>query len=411
MDVVTGELRRRPDRPRPLLPHRLAAGRARRYYYVRRLAPDARARRRGAVPPPGLAAPGRHRPGDDVAGLRRGPGRRRTTTACSVSRDGRWLLVSASEGTAPRNDLWIADLPPATARGADLVPVQVGVDAQTGVESAATAGSTCSPTATRRAAGWSVADPTDPAYEHWVDLIARGPGGGARRLRGARRRRTAPATWSLLAVDPARGLRGVLHDLATGERLGDGRRCPGVGTVGGLIERPEGGHEAWFGYTDHATPSTRAALRRRRPVRSRCGRPRRAPWTCRRSCTQPGHLHLGRRHDGPDVRGRPGAPTPDRTATDHPLRLRRLRPRRSPRATPRRSSPGSRPAASTPSPTCAAAARRARTGTATACSATSRTSSTTSTRRPSGWSPRAGRRRTSSRSPAAPTAACSSAPR
>ena len=28
----------------------------------------------------------------------------------SVSRDGRWLQISAGEGTAPRNDLWVADL-------------------------------------------------------------------------------------------------------------------------------------------------------------------------------------------------------------------------------------------------------------------------------------------------------------
>jgi len=31
---------------------------------------------------------------------------------------------------------------------------------------------------------------------------------------------------------------------------------PGVGTVSGIAERPEGGHEAWFGYTDHAVPSS-----------------------------------------------------------------------------------------------------------------------------------------------------------
>ena len=29
---------------------------------------------------------------------------------------------------------------------------------------------------------------------------------------------------------------------------------PGLGTAGGLSERPEGGHEAWFGYTDYTTP-------------------------------------------------------------------------------------------------------------------------------------------------------------
>ncbi len=28
-----------------------------------------------------------------------------------------------------------------------------------------------------------------------------------------------------------------------------------LGTIGGIIARPEGGHEAWFGYTDHTTPA------------------------------------------------------------------------------------------------------------------------------------------------------------
>ena len=30
---------------------------------------------------------------------------------------------------------------------------------------------------------------------------------------------------------------------------------PGLGTAGGASERPEGGHEAWFGYTDYTTSS------------------------------------------------------------------------------------------------------------------------------------------------------------
>ena len=29
---------------------------------------------------------------------------------------------------------------------------------------------------------------------------------------------------------------------------------PGLGSIGGISERPEGGHEAWFGYTDNTTP-------------------------------------------------------------------------------------------------------------------------------------------------------------
>ena len=48
-----------------------------------------------------------------------------------VSRDGRWLTISASEGTAPRNDLWVADLESSDPAHPDLLAVQVGVDAQT----------------------------------------------------------------------------------------------------------------------------------------------------------------------------------------------------------------------------------------------------------------------------------------
>ena len=44
-----------------------------------------------------------------------------------------------------------------------------------------------------------------------------------------------------------------MHDLATGSRLAT-LGLPGIGSVGGIAERPEGGHEAWFGYTDYTTP-------------------------------------------------------------------------------------------------------------------------------------------------------------
>lgn len=50
-----------------------------------------------------------------------------------VSRDGRWLTVSASLGTAPRNDLWLADLRAGSPERPVLRPVTVGLDALTGV--------------------------------------------------------------------------------------------------------------------------------------------------------------------------------------------------------------------------------------------------------------------------------------
>ena len=50
------------------------------------------------------------------------------------------------------------------------------------------------------------------------------------------------------------------HDLSTGERLGE-LTMPGLGTIGGVVERPEGGHEAWFGYTDSTHPSSVRPIR------------------------------------------------------------------------------------------------------------------------------------------------------
>src|ERR1700761_5753626 len=65
-----------------------------------------------------------------------GTGRDKTDYySVSVSRDGRWLVISASRGTAPRNDLWIADLSASDPAAPELRVVQEGVDAQTGVRS------------------------------------------------------------------------------------------------------------------------------------------------------------------------------------------------------------------------------------------------------------------------------------
>src|SRR5690606_15751436 len=58
------------------------------------------------------------------------------------------------------------------------------------------------------------------------------------------------AVWSRHAISEI-----TRHDLATGERLGR-VELPGPGSVGALTERPEGGHEVWFTYTDHATPAS-----------------------------------------------------------------------------------------------------------------------------------------------------------
>ncbi len=108
MDVETGELVDGPiDRCRYSRIAWLPGGKA--FYYTRRLPPD-------EVPAGEEQFHRRvylHRVGspaeDDVMIF--GEGRDKTTYySAAVSRDGRWLTISAARGTEPRNDLWIADL-------------------------------------------------------------------------------------------------------------------------------------------------------------------------------------------------------------------------------------------------------------------------------------------------------------
>ena len=248
------------------------------------------------------------------------------------------------------------------------------------------ASSTCSPTWTRRAAG--SASPTrqrrdpraggtssreDPAAVLRSYAILDGPE-LARPVLVVSRTRHAVSEVSV-------------HDLATGEFL-RALELPGIGTVGGVGERPEGGHEAWFGYTDYTTPAvvlrydaaagaldTWAASPGGRAFRG--GNP---PAVTASQVTY-------RSKDGTEVRMvviKP-AGTPEAERRNGPASSTGTAASTSarPPATRRTSSPGSRRAACTRSPGCAAAARRARSGTAPGCLTASRTCSTTSTPRPS----------------------------
>jgi prolyl oligopeptidase len=174
----------------------------------------------------------------------------------SVSRDGRWLVVSASRGTAPRNDLWLADLSSSDATTPELRVVQEGVDAQTsayvGRDGLMYLFTDFGAPRGRIAVVDPVSgDPGDPAG--WRELIREDPEAvlrGYAILDGAELARPVlVASWSRHALSEI-----TVHDLVSGSRLG-GVPLPGLGTAGGLSERPEGGHEAWFGYTDYATPS------------------------------------------------------------------------------------------------------------------------------------------------------------
>ncbi|WP_084964724.1 prolyl oligopeptidase family serine peptidase [Thermoactinospora rubra] len=168
----------------------------------------------------------------------------------SVSFDGRWLQISAHEGTAPRNDLWIADLTASPIDAPELVAVQEGVDCQTSLrfgrdgrlyvhtDRDAPRGRVC------------VASPEAPA--EWRDLVPEDPEAVLSdfAILDDLDRPVMLVGWTRHAISEI-----SVHDLATGERVGE-VPTPGLGTIGGIAERPEGGHEAWFGYTDNTTPPT-----------------------------------------------------------------------------------------------------------------------------------------------------------
>jgi prolyl oligopeptidase len=169
-----------------------------------------------------------------------------------VSRDGRWLSISAYRGTAPRNDLWLADLRAAPLEAPALAAIQEGIDAQTGLHVGRDGRAYIFTDRDAPRGRLCVTDPADPGYETWRELIPEDPEAVLSDfaiLDGAELDRPVLlAGWVRHAVSEI-----TVHDLTTGERTGH-VPTPGLGSIGGIAERPEGGHEAWFGYTDSVTP-------------------------------------------------------------------------------------------------------------------------------------------------------------
>ena len=254
IDVTTGALVDGPiDRCRYSNVAWLPGGKA--FYYTRRLPPSAvpdgesQYHRRVYLHQIGTPA--------DEDALIFGSGRDKTDYySVSVSRDGRWLTISASRGTAPRNDLWIADLSESDPASPDLRVIQEGVDAQTGVRVGRDGRLYVFTDSGAPRGRIAVTDPADPGPATWRDLI--GPDAEAvlhgyaildGPELGQHSRPVLLAMWTRHALSEI-----TVHDLATGEQVGQ-VPLPGLGTAGGASERPEGGHEAWFGYTDYTTSS------------------------------------------------------------------------------------------------------------------------------------------------------------
>ncbi|HVM28994.1 MAG TPA: prolyl oligopeptidase family serine peptidase [Mycobacteriales bacterium] len=168
---------------------------------------------------------------------------------CSVSLDGRWLLVSASAGTAPRDDVWLFD----REAGGPPEQVQVGVDAH------------CSPWIGRDGRLWlltdrdaprgrlCVADPERP--QDWAVVLPEDDEAvleDVELLDGD----DGPV---LVVLRTRHAISEIaVHDL-TGRHLHD-VRLPGLGSVGGLSAPPEGGPRVWFTFTSATTPAQALVL-------------------------------------------------------------------------------------------------------------------------------------------------------
>ncbi|WP_393054403.1 prolyl oligopeptidase family protein [Streptomyces sp. LN549] len=251
LDTATGEVVDGPvDRVRRSPVAWLPGGRA--FYYVRRLPPEEA---------PGGA--GRHRrvylhtvgtPADrdtEVFGAGR-PETQYYTVATSP--DGRLLVVGASEGTAPRTDLWTADLTDTGPFRPGLRRFQHGTDARTAVRLRPGGGPLLLRTTAGAPRGRIAAarrDATGP--DHWRTVVGEQPGTVLQDFAVL----DGPALdRPLLVVVRTRHAVGemTLHDALTGALTG-AVTLPGQGTVTRLTTRQDPGHEVWFAYTDHITPT------------------------------------------------------------------------------------------------------------------------------------------------------------
>jgi prolyl oligopeptidase len=234
LDVATGRVVDGPiDRTRYSPVGWLADGSG--FYYVRRLRADSPFDRRVYL----------HLLGDDPAndsyvfGEGTDP---RTYFGVDVSADGRWLVVSAAIGTAPRDDVWITDLSAPPGDGFSVV--QQGVDARCHAwvasdgrlylwtDREAPRGRLC------------IADPGDP--QDWVTLVPEDEEAVLGHV--AVLDDEIVLAYSRHAVSEVRTV--ARED---GKHLRD-VTLPGIGSVLALTSSPECGSDAWISYTDALTP-------------------------------------------------------------------------------------------------------------------------------------------------------------
>lgn len=186
----------------------------------------------------------RHRVGADPAtdDLVFGDGRDRTEYySLDLSADGRWLVVEASKGTAPRDDVYLRDLH--AGPGAGWVTVQEGADAWTSAHVAHDGRLYLRTNAGAPRYRLAVADPARPTA--WADLVEESDG-----VLGAY---VVTDDDVVVASTLHAVARVAVHDRGTGVVKAH-VALPGLGSVNALVGRPDGGHEVWLGYADFVSP-------------------------------------------------------------------------------------------------------------------------------------------------------------
>lgn len=170
----------------------------------------------------------------------------------AVTPDGRWLTITATTGTDPSTDVWLADLTVSPPCQPALRPVQRGAAAHTELRIApgtGPGGPMFLRTTRGAPLGRVMTVRADALDAPWRELIPERPGAvlaDFALLTGtALVRPLALVTWIAGAVGEI-----TVHDLRDGTQVAK-VPLPGAGTIGNLIIRPEGGHEGWFSYTSH----------------------------------------------------------------------------------------------------------------------------------------------------------------
>ena len=171
-----------------------------------------------------------------------------------VSVDGRWLQIAASQGTEPRNDLWVADLTDQDVAHPALRMVVGDLDAQTSLTFGRDGRVYVSTDLDAPRGRLAIAHAPDFTPDFWTDLIPEDPEAvldGVAVLDGPQLSEEL-----LLVVRSRSGISQMSLHAASDGRLIEQIDLPGIGTVAGPVERIDGGPTAWFVYTDHTTVPT-----------------------------------------------------------------------------------------------------------------------------------------------------------